>query len=115
MDVDKIVYDTGKFPNGMPRATENGLTDIDGIQYIFYAGAEHPIWSDEQLTVDARHAAFFHKWKQPQAWCDGLAIPLVERSISSYENTNQEAYDLARSVQRDLESRGEFVPIYIRW
>lgn len=104
--------DAGNFPNGMPRVTWDSRKMIDGINHIFYAGEYHPIWSDHVMIIEVYHLVLYHEYPDKESWYDHFS-PIVMRSMSSYEATAQECYELARREQRELESYGEFVPIFL--
>lgn len=102
------------FPNGMPRLAQPVVPDgyDSTFSYVWYDGAYQIIWSDHSLTVETRHKLFSHWYPDRTTW-DPLGAIKIELS-SNYENTNQEAFDLAVRTQEDLMAEGEYVPIYIR-
>ena len=98
------------FPNGMPRWV-TWYEVQDGVRYVTVGGVQHFIWSDHRLHVDVKKTCcFFHEWMAP----DYEGGPMKEHSVSSYENSEEEAFWSAYYEQQRLEREGEFVPIFVR-
>jgi hypothetical protein len=111
-EVYKISYDEkATFSNGVPRVVSRGwLKEIDGVLH-YMADPPIPLFTDHRLAVDLEWKYLSHKWKEaPGGWAQP-GTPLVDKDHGDYENSNQEALDLALSTQRELESDGHIVPV----